>query len=81
MLGDLLLEQGQASAALAAYETSLEIAPGRFLSLLGAARAAQRAGTAGKAREYYTKLLALCQKSDGSRPEIAEARAFLAQAS
>ncbi len=80
MLGDLLLEQGRAPEALAAYETSLESAPGRYLSILGAARAAGRAGAPNKAREYYTDLLALCEKSDGSRPGVVEARAFLARA-
>ena len=77
MLGDLLLEQGRAAEALAAYETSLETAPGRFLSVLGAARAAERVADAGQVRAYYTKLLALSQKSDGARPGIAEARASL----
>jgi tetratricopeptide (TPR) repeat protein len=80
MLGDLLLEQGRTEEALAAYETSLQSAPGRFRSLAGAARAAGRAGSPAKARDYYAKLLALSEKSDGSRPETAEARAFLAKA-
>ena len=80
MLGDLLLEQGRAEEALAAYETSLQSAPGRFRSVAGAARAAGRAGSPAKARDYYAKLLALSEKSDGSRPETAEARAFLAKA-
>jgi tetratricopeptide (TPR) repeat protein len=80
MLGDLLLEQGRAEEALAAYETSLQSAPGRFRSLAGSARAAGRAGSQAKARDYYTKLLALSEKSDGSRPEVAEAKAFLAKA-
>ena len=80
LLGDLLLEQGRAEEALAAYETSLQSAPGRFRSLAGAARAAGRAGSPAKARDYYAKLLALTGKFDGSRPEVAEARAFLAKA-
>jgi hypothetical protein len=77
MLGDLLLEQGRPAEALAAYEASLQTAPGRFLSVLGAARAAERLADTGQGRTYYTKLLALCQKSDGARPGIAEARASL----
>ncbi len=80
MLGDLLLDQARAGEALAAYETSLQSAPGRFRSLAGAARAAGRAGSPAKARDYYTRLLALSEKSEGSRPEVAEARAFLAKA-
>src|SRR5262249_7236729 len=80
LLGDLLLAQGQAAEALAAYETSLRTAPGRFRSIAGAARAATRAGAAEKARQHYADLVALTQKSDGSRPELAEARAFLTRA-
>jgi tetratricopeptide (TPR) repeat protein len=80
LLGDLLLEQGRAEEALAAYETSLQSAPGRFRSIAGAARASGRAGSKAKARDYYTKLLALSGKSDGSRPDLAEARTFLARA-
>jgi tetratricopeptide (TPR) repeat protein len=80
LLGDLLLEQGQLGEALAAYEASLETAPGRFRSIAGAARAAARAGSPEKARKRYADLVALTQKSDGSRPEVAEARAFLARA-
>lgn len=43
-LGDLLLEQNQPGQALAAYKRSIESYPGRFNSLLGAARAARALG-------------------------------------
>ena len=43
-LGDLLLEIGDPAEALEAYEKSLAVWPGRFNSLLGAARAARASG-------------------------------------
>ena len=80
-LGELLLELKQPSAALAEFETSLRITPERFNSICGAARAASLAADQKKARTYYQKLLALTQHADTPRPEISEAKAFLAVAS
>ncbi len=80
MLADMLIELGQPKQALAEYEASLATAPGRFQGLLGAARAAGRAGEAEKARRYYENVAALCEGSDGSRPELLEVKAKLARA-
>jgi len=77
-LGDLHLELKQPSQALASYEMALKEAPNRFDSLYGAARAAQLAGNLKKARGFYTKLAGICKDSDSDRPELREARAFLA---
>ncbi len=77
MLGDLLLDLGRASEALAEFERSNKSERNRFLGLYGAARASQQAGDQAKAREYYTQLLTLTQTADGERPEIKQARAFL----
>jgi len=77
-LGELLLELKQPSAALAEFETSLRTAPERFNGLYGAARAATLASNQKKARSYYAKLLTLTRHADSARPEIAEAKAFLA---
>jgi tetratricopeptide (TPR) repeat protein len=77
-LGELLLELKQPAAALAEFETSLRTAPERFNGLYGAARAATLAADQKKARSYYEKLLALTRQADTPRPEIAEAKAFLA---
>ena len=78
-LGELLLELKQPTAALQEFETSLRSAPERFNGLLGAARAANLASDQKKARSYYEKLMALTQDSSGElRPEIKEAKAFLA---
>lgn len=77
-LGELLLELKQPSAALTEFETSLRTAPERFNGLYGAARAATLASDQKKARNYYSKLLTLTRQADTQRPEIAEAKAFLA---
>jgi tetratricopeptide (TPR) repeat protein len=77
-LGELLLELEQPAAALQEFETSLRSAPNRFHGLYGAARAARLAADQKRAKTYYTKLLALCSRADSTRPEIEEAKAFLA---
>ena len=77
-LGELLLELNQPLAALREFETSLRNAPNRFNGLYGAARAAKLAADKKSARSYYGKLIALCRLADSVRPEIEEAKAFLA---
>lgn len=79
-LGDLLLELKQPKAALREFETSLQSAPNRFNGLYGAARAARLAADREGAKTYYAKLVALCRRADGVRPEVEEAKAFLANA-
>jgi hypothetical protein len=74
MLADLLLDLGEPAAALREYEISLVTVPGRFNSLAGAVRAAEKAGDARKAAELFGKLQALSAKADGSRPELAALR-------
>ena len=80
-LGELLLELKQPGAALLEFETALRSAPNRFSGLYGAARAARLASDQKKARSYYEKLMVLCRQADISRPEIEEAKAFLADSS
>ena len=77
-LGELLLELKQPAAALAEFEASLRFTPERFNSVYGAARAASLAADQKKARTYYQKLLALTRQADTVRPEISEAKQFLA---
>ena len=79
-LGDLMLDLNQASSALREFEVSLQSAPNRFNGLYGAARAAKLAGDQNRARSYYEKLLAISRAADTSRPELEEAKAFLANA-
>jgi tetratricopeptide (TPR) repeat protein len=79
LLGELLLEVKQPAPALQAFEASQRSEPNRFKGLYGAARAAELAGEKEKARAFYTKLVALAEQADGERPELDEARTFLAQ--
>ncbi len=78
LLGDLLMEQKQPAEALAAYKRSLELYPGRFNSLLGAARAAGALGDASLARTFYQELLDVA--GGGTRqPALQEARSYVSQ--
>ena len=79
LLGDMLLEAGKPADALKAYEASHVRDPNRFRGYYGAARAADAAGDRKKALMYYGKLLALAKHADGSRTEIAEAKAVVAK--
>lgn len=78
LLADLLLEMGQAASALGEYEASLKETPNRYRGFWGAARAADAAGDRQKAADYYAKLVALSNNADTERPEMKEAKAFLA---
>jgi tetratricopeptide (TPR) repeat protein len=77
-LGDLLLELGRAGEALEAYEASLEIWPGRYHSLRGAARAAAAAGDRAAAADHYGRLLESVGDAETTREGVREARAFAA---
>jgi Tfp pilus assembly protein PilF len=76
LLGDMLLEAGQAGPAAQAYEASLRVAPNRFKALYGVAKAAERAGERERAKSYYDKLLATAAAADTERAELQEAKAF-----
>ena len=79
LLGEMLLEVGQAGEALQAFEASAQREPNRLRGLYGSARAAALSGDRAKAKMYYAKLVALTEKSDGSRPELEQAKANLVQ--
>ena len=74
MLGDMLLETKQPSAALREFELSQQREPNRYRNFLGCARAADMAGDRAKAASYYQKLVALAKNSDFDRPELESAR-------
>jgi tetratricopeptide (TPR) repeat protein len=78
MLADMLLELKRPADALAEYKTVLKNSPNRFDGLLGAARSAQASGDAGGAQSFYAKLAEICGP-DADRPELAEAKTYLAQ--
>ncbi len=77
LLGDVLLELGRATEALAAYERVLVEAPNRLRALAGAARAADLARQPERARTLHT-LVAAVAAPDSQRPEVVRARARLA---
>src|SRR5262245_40894412 len=79
MLAELLMDLGQPAPALAEYEMSRRSDPNRFNGLAGAARAAELAGNRDKARAYYQELLVLAKDADTERPEIKQAKAYLAK--
>ena len=79
LLGDLLLALHQPAQALKEYQASLQAARNRYRSYYGAAKAAEQAGDRATARSYYEKLVALCAHAEVDRPELAEARTYLAR--
>jgi tetratricopeptide (TPR) repeat protein len=79
LLGDMLVELKQPAQALKEYEASHVREPNRFRGYSGAARAAEAAGDRAKAASYYARLLAMAKNGDTQRPELARARAYVAQ--
>ncbi|MHC2992966.1 hypothetical protein OB13_15785 [Pontibacter sp. HJ8] len=77
LLGDMLLLTGKPAEAAEAYEASLQVSPGRFNSLYGAARSAEQAKDKLKAKSYYTVLLENTAKADGDRAGIQEAKKYV----
>jgi len=78
LFAELLLETGQPAPALREFEAALKENPNRYRGLYGAARAAQESGDRQKAGTYYAKFVAVSAKADTDRPEIAQAKTFLA---
>jgi len=78
LLADLLLEMGQPAAALSEYESAITQNPNRYRGFWGAAQAARAVGDRGKATDFSTKLVELAKNADIERPEIREAKTFLA---
>jgi hypothetical protein len=79
LLGEMLLELNQPAAAMVEFEATLHTAPNRFNALAGAARAAKLSGNSEKARDYYGKLLSMCDHANGDRPALQDARSLLAK--
>jgi hypothetical protein len=68
---------GRASLLLLLISQQRE--PNRLRGYYGAARAAELVGDIGKAKIRYGKLVTLTADGDGGRPEVAQAKAFLAK--
>jgi tetratricopeptide (TPR) repeat protein len=77
LLGDLLLESGKNTEALAAFEAVLEASPNRLNTLYGAGLAAERSGEVAKARQYYEQVLSVASDADPGLARVEHARSFL----
>jgi predicted Zn-dependent protease len=78
LLGQMLLELKRPAEALKEFEASQIREPNRFRGFAGAAQAAAQSGNSAKAKQHYTRLVELVGKG-GPRPELAQAKTFLAQ--
>ena len=76
LLGDMLLEAGDAETALQVFETSLQRTAKRPHSLYGAARAAAALGDEEAANRYYQQLLATPERGQ-DLPGLADAEAMV----
>jgi tetratricopeptide (TPR) repeat protein len=80
-LAQTLTELGKHAEALAEFERLLQRTPRRARLLLGAARAAAKAGDAAKSRDYYQQLLDVWKDADADHPQLDEVRRGAAAAS
>jgi hypothetical protein len=78
MLADMLLGLKRPAEALGAYELALKDSPNRFDAVYGAGHAAQAAGNLSAAQAFYAKLAAIADPG-ADRPELAEAKSYLAR--
>jgi tetratricopeptide (TPR) repeat protein len=78
LLGEMLLQLDRPAEALAEFERSDTRDPHRFRTVSGAALAASRAGDSAKATRYYSQLVDMAGAGT-ARPELGEARAWLAR--
>ncbi len=76
LLGEMLLEAGNAKEAQAAFELTMQKEPNRFRGAYGAARAAEALHNRPLARKYYRQVLTIAKASDSQRPELIRARRF-----
>ncbi|PYN01830.1 MAG: hypothetical protein DME07_12350 [Candidatus Rokuibacteriota bacterium] len=77
LLGEMLLELKRPADALKEFEASQTREPDRFRGLYGAAQAAAQSGDIAKAKRFFARLVDIAGQG-GPRPELVEARKFLA---
>ena len=78
LLADLYLALNKPKQALEAYQINLEGHPFRFNGIYGAAKAAEKLNDIKLAVYYFDQLVKLSAKTNSSRPEISEAKDYLA---
>jgi len=79
LYGEVLLQVGKAEEAAQQFQASLLRMPNRAASLLGAARAAAKAGDKEAARRHYAALAEVWKDADPTLPDLAEVRAYLSE--
>jgi tetratricopeptide (TPR) repeat protein len=78
LLADLYMLSGKPKEALKSYELNLKGRPFRFNGIYGAAKAAQKLDNNELAAYYFEKLIKVSKDINSSRPELLEAKDFLA---
>ena len=78
LLADLYMLSGKPKEALKSYELNLKGRPFRFNGIYGAAKAAQKLDNIELAAYYFEKLIKVSKDINSSRPELLEAKKFLA---
>ena len=78
LLADLYLALNKPKQALEAYKINLEGHPFRFNGIYGAAKAAVKLNDIKLAVYYFDQLVKLSAETNSSRPEISEAKDYLA---
>ena len=78
LLADLYLALNKPRQALESYEQNLKGHPYRFNGIYGAAKAAEKLNDIKLAVYYFDQLVKLSAVTNSSRPEISEAKEFLA---
>jgi len=68
LLGEMLLEHGDAAAALREFEATLLTEPGRYRAVAGALRSARASGSSGTAQRYAALLAQLTAHGDRPKP-------------
>jgi tetratricopeptide (TPR) repeat protein len=79
LLGELYLAAGRNHDALPELESSLKVVPGRYATIAAAAQAARADGQTDAAKRYYRALVGLTSAESGARPELVEAKRYLAE--
>lgn len=79
LAGEIALQAGRPAQALALFNKALERHPNRALALLGRARAEVLLSSREAAAATYARFLEQWREADADRPELREAREFMAR--
>ena len=79
LLGEILLAAGRPLEAVRQFQRALDKHPNRVLAVLGRARAEAAAGQPAESANSYRLFQELWAGADPDRPELAEARIFVAR--